>query len=82
MPSTTIKVSTELQEGLNLEARRANSTAAGVVLNLLAEHDRGLRFRAIREARSAMTAADRASYDVETPQWDAPHVSDLDDGVS
>ncbi|MEY2848055.1 MAG: hypothetical protein RI885_720 [Actinomycetota bacterium] len=78
MPSTTIKVSPELRDRLNDEARRTRTTAAGVVASLLAEHDRNERFRAIREARSAMTPADRSEYDDETRVWDSPSLASAD----
>jgi hypothetical protein len=60
--ATTIKVSGDLRDRLNAEAARAGLTAAQMLEQLLAERERAERFLAIRRAREAMTAAQRAEY--------------------
>lgn len=53
MAATTVKVSTELRDRLNAEARRTGMTAAQVIEALFAQRDRLERFEQIRRARAA-----------------------------
>lgn len=79
MTATTIKVSAELRDRLNVEARRTGRTVASVIEQLFAESERVERFRQLRVARDRMTAADRASYEKETALWDGVSDQDLAD---
>ena len=77
MTATTIKVSTELRDRLNAEAKRSGMTAAGVIEQLLAERARADRFRAIRDARDAMTPEQRADLKRERDFFEAASLADL-----
>ena len=77
MTATTIKVSTELRDRLNAEARRSGMTAAEVIEQLLAERARADRFRAIRDARDAMTPEQRADLASEREAFEAASIADL-----
>lgn len=69
MAATTIKVSSELRDRLNAEARRAGTTAAGVIEALIAERERSERFQAMREAIAATTPENLAEYPEEVAEW-------------
>ena len=77
MTATTIKVSTDLRDRLNDEAKRSGMTAAQVIEQLLAERARAARFRAIREARDAMTPEQRADLERERAAFEAAYLADL-----
>ena len=77
MSATTIKVSTQLRDELNAEAKRSGKTAAQVIEQLLAERARADRFRAIRAARDAMTADQRAELERERSVFEAASIADL-----
>ena len=75
--ATTIKVSTELRDRLNVEAKRSGMTAAQVIEQLLAERARANRFRAIRETRDAMTPEQRGDLERERNAFEAASIADL-----
>ncbi len=77
MTATTIKVSTQLRDQLNAEARRSGMTAAQVIEQLLAERARANRFRAIRDARDAMTPHQRAGLERERDAFEAASLANL-----
>ena len=79
MPATTIKVSSELRDRLNAEARRANTTVAGVIEGLVAERERAERFRAMREAMSSASAAELDDYQRDVDEWDTASRDTSDD---
>ncbi|MGL4338859.1 MAG: hypothetical protein ACRCSP_00335 [Rhodoglobus sp.] len=62
MTSTTIKVSSDLRDRLNAEARKESCTAAEVIEKLLLERETAERFRAIREFRATQTPEQMADY--------------------
>ncbi len=66
MTMTTIKVSAIVRDRLTAEARREGVPVNSVLETLLAEHSRRLRFEQMREAISATSAGDWASYLDET----------------
>jgi hypothetical protein len=77
--ATTIKVSADLRDRLNAEARKAGCTVAEVIEKLLLERERAERFRAIREFRSTQSPeqvadlhaeyAEFESLNVRPPEW-------------
>jgi hypothetical protein len=77
MTATTIKVSMELRDRLNAEAKSSGMTAAQVIEQLLAERAQADRFRAIRAARDAMTPEQRAELAGERGGFEAASVADL-----
>lgn len=81
MTATTIKVPSELRDRLNEEARRTNTTVAGVIEALVVHREKAERLRAMREAMSAASAADRAAYLDEVREWDRAATDGLDDPV-
>lgn len=62
MSGTTVKVSTELRDRLNTEARRTGATVAQVIEALFAQRDRLERFEQIRRARAV---SPRTAEDIE-----------------
>lgn len=68
MAGTTIKVSTELRDRLNTEARRAGVTAAQVIEALFEKRDRLERFEEIRRARAASPRTDEDA--IEDSEWE------------
>jgi len=66
MAATTIKVPSELRDELNERARAAGTSVAGVLQQLLAEHERAEMWRAMREAKARLSperiAETRALY--------------------
>jgi hypothetical protein len=70
MPSTdttTIKVPKALRERISLDAAKEGVSAAQLIATMLAERERGARFRAVR---AAYETADDA-YRAETDEWDS-----------
>lgn len=75
MASTTIKVTPDLRDRLNVEARKEGDTVAEVIEKLLLERERAERFRAIREFRATQTGdqlADLIAEHEEFASLDAP----------
>jgi len=73
-PLTTLKVPKALRERISRQAAAEGSTAAGLLARLLDEHDRRLRFEAVRAAY----AEPDASYRDETADWDVALADGLD----
>ena len=71
MTATTIKISPELRDQLNAEARRRGTTAGSVVEALWEAWLREQRFAAIRQAMATAGPDDLASYAEETEDFDA-----------
>ena len=69
MTATTIKISTELRDQINVEARRRGTTAGSVVEALWADWLREQRFAAIRRAMA--TTPPGADYAEETAALDS-----------
>jgi len=65
-PTTTIKVPKALRDRIAQDAAREGRTAAGLIADRLDDHDRRLRFAAVRRAYERSDAA----YLAETEQWD------------
>jgi len=65
-PNTTIKVSKALRDRIAADAAREGRSAAGLIADRLDDHDRRLRFAAVRRAYERADA----SYVAETEQWD------------
>lgn len=70
MTATTIKISSELRDQLNAEARRRGTTAGSVVEALWTDWQREQRFAAIREAMATAGPEGVASYTEETAAFD------------
>ena len=70
MAATTIKISTELRDQLNAEARRRGTTAGSLVEALWEDLLRERRFAAIRQAMATADPEDLASYAEETAALD------------
>lgn len=79
MPATTIKVPSELRDRLNAEARRGNTTVAGVIEALIAERERAQRFAAMREAMNDTSRPDAESYGRENSVWGETLTDGMDD---
>ncbi len=77
MTATTIKVSSELRDRLNAEAKSSGMTAAQVIDQLLAERARANRFQAIRDARDAMTPQQLADLERERAEFEVASLADL-----
>jgi predicted transcriptional regulator len=75
--ATTIKVSEDLRDRLNVRARATDSTVAQVIERLIAADERGERFRAIKEARDRTTPAQWAEYAKEDELWEQASNEDL-----
>jgi hypothetical protein len=65
-PVTTIKVPKTLRERISREAAQQGLTAAGLISELLDEHERQARFRAVRRAYENPDS----DYLEETEVWD------------
>lgn len=71
---TTIKVPKHLRERIARNAAKEGLTAAGLIAELLEEHERRERFLAVRRAY----ASPDATYADETEQWDSVAADGLD----
>jgi hypothetical protein len=69
MATTTIKVSTELRDRISASARSRGTTAAGLLTELLNEHERAQRFAAVKSAYARLSPED--DYWAKTRAWDA-----------
>ncbi|HET9104814.1 MAG TPA: hypothetical protein VFN55_15790 [Solirubrobacteraceae bacterium] len=69
MATTTIKVPTELRDRINASARSRGMTAAGLLTELLDEHERAERFAAVKAAYARLPLED--DYWAETRAWEA-----------
>jgi hypothetical protein len=75
--ATTIKVSEDLRDRLNVRARAADLTVAQLLERLIASEERAERFRAIKEARARTTPAQWAEYEEETRIFEEASNADL-----
>jgi predicted transcriptional regulator len=75
--ATTIKVSEELRDRLNVRARAADLTVAQLIERFIAAEERAERFRAIKEARARTTPAQWAEYEEETRIFEEASNADL-----
>jgi hypothetical protein len=69
MAMTTIKVPTELRDRIRASARSRGTTAAGLLTELLDEHERAERFAAVKAAYVRLSPDD--DYWAETRAWEA-----------
>jgi predicted DNA-binding protein len=67
--TTTIKVPTELRDRISASARSRGTTAAGLLTELLDEHERAKRFSAVKSAYARLSPDD--DYWAETRAWEA-----------
>lgn len=75
--STTIKVTPAARDRINAHARAAGVTPAVLLNRLLDQHDRALRFAAVRAGYAALPVED--DYAAESDMWDAVNEDGLDD---
>ncbi|MGK2853571.1 MAG: hypothetical protein ACSLE3_05590 [Microbacteriaceae bacterium] len=76
MPATTIKVSSDLRDRLNDEARRSGVPVAAVIEGLLAERDRLERFRRLRAERATHRPDERTDA-LEDASWESAGLGSL-----
>ncbi|WP_306231734.1 hypothetical protein [Agrococcus beijingensis] len=76
MAMTTIKVSTELRDRINHDARERGTTAAGLIERLLDGYERRQRMEAFGRA---LRAADAGYWD-EFNDWDVELASEAGNG--
>lgn len=69
MATTTIKVPTELRDRISASARSRGTSAAGLLAELLDEHERTERFAAVKAAYARLSLDD--DYWAETRAWEA-----------
>ena len=67
--ATTIKVPSELRDRISASARSRGTTAAGLLAELLDEHERAERFAAVKAAYARLAPDD--DYWAETRTWEA-----------
>ena len=67
---TTIKVAKSVRTRISAAARSRNESANEFIAQLLADWERRERMAAVRDAMSASSAADVATYQDEVTQWD------------
>ncbi len=69
--STTIKVQKNLRERISRVAAAEGRTAAGLISQLLDEHERQARFASVRNAYATADADTNEAYVNEAADWDS-----------
>lgn len=80
MAATTIKVSSDLRDRLNAQARKEGATVAQVIEELLSERDRAERFRQLKEDMTAMSAEELRDYMMQVSAWGSTLGDGMDSG--